>query len=168
LERNTLRLAKRFAPSHSQEFKGTHPVKIALLCAFLSVTISAAAQGADCRTHFKKKITINSPTVFTGTLDDDKAASIAMKAIVLTGLNRKIPQLSQVAITNAQGAFRFDSVPAGKYAISFNFSNYAVKKSEVHCATSHSCTVALIVRHYNCYSPRYDLSPGPGMGGGGP
>jgi len=116
----------------------------------------------------KKEITINSPTVFTGTLDDDKAASIAMKAIVLTGLNKKIPQLSQVAITDAHGAFRFDSVPAGKYAISFNFSNYAVKKSEVHCATSDSCTVALIVRHYNCYSPRYDLSPGPGMGGGGP
>ena len=139
-------------------------MKTAPLCALLSLAISAVAQGADCSTHFKKKITIQSPTVFTGTLDDEKTASIAMKGIVLTSLNKKIPQLSQVATTDAHGAFRFDSVPAGRYAISFNFSGYAVKKSEVHCATSDSCTVALVVRHYNCYSPRYDLSPGPGMG----
>lgn len=146
-------------------------MKLALLCALLSVALSSVAQGHDCSIRgFKKKISIKSPTVFTGTLDDNKAASMPTKGIVLTGLNKKIPQLSQVAITDAHGTFRFDSVPAGKYALTFNFSGWIVKKSEVHCATSDSCTIALVVRRsgpsdYNCYSPHYD-SDLHGNGGG--
>jgi len=135
-------------------------MKTALLCAFLSVALSAVAQSVDCSTpHFIKKITTKTPTVFTGTLDDNNAASIAMKGIVLTGLdNKKVPQVSQVAVTDSKGAFHFDSVPAGKYAITIDFSGWTVKKSDVHCATSNSCSVALVVKRVgpnDCYRPHY-------------
>jgi len=135
-------------------------VKIALTCAFLSLAIPTLAQSADCSTpHFLKKITIKTPTVFSGTLDNDKAASIAMKGIVLTGLDKKtVPQISQVAVTDVHGAFHFDSVPAGKYAITIDFSGMAVKKSDVHCATDNACSVALVVKPVvpkDCYRPRY-------------
>jgi hypothetical protein len=134
-------------------------VKIALLCAFLSVAISAVAQSADCSTpHFEKKISIKAPAVFSGTLEDNKDTSIAMKGIVLTGLDKNAPPVSQVAVTDAQGAFHFDSVPAGKYAITIDFTGVAVKKAEVHCATPDSCRVALVVRSvtpHDCYRPKY-------------
>jgi hypothetical protein len=145
-------------------------MKTALLCAFLSMAISAVAQSADCNTpHFIKKITFKTPTVFTGTLEDDKAASIAMKGIVLTGLDRKTPQLSQVAVTDARGTFHFDSVPAGKYAITIDFSGWAVKKSEVYCANNDSCSIALVVKpaDYDCYRPRYMDDRPTGMRGSG-
>jgi hypothetical protein len=134
-------------------------MKLALLCALLSVAISAAAQSSDCSTpHFIKKISIKTPTVFTGTLEDDKAASIAMKGIVLTGLDKKVPRISQAAVTDSKGAFHFDSVPAGKYAITIDFSGWTVKKSEVHCAAEDSCSVALVVKPVSpkdCYRPHY-------------
>jgi hypothetical protein len=91
-------------------------------------------------------------------LADNKNASIAMKGIVLTGLDKNAPPVSQVAVTDSQGAFHFDSVPAGKYAITIDFSGWSVKKSEVHCAADDSCSVALVVKPvapHNCYSPHY-------------
>jgi len=135
-------------------------MKTALLCAFLSLALPAVAQSADCSTpHFTKKITTKTPTVFTGTLDDNKAASIAMKGIVLTGLDKKtVLQISQVAVTDPHGAFRFDSVPAGKYAITIDFSGYTVKKSDVHCVTPDSCSIALVIKPVgpkDCDRPHY-------------
>jgi len=134
-------------------------MKLALLCAFLSFAISAAAQSSDCSTpHFIKKITIRAPTVFAGTLADNKNTSIAMKGIVLTGLDKKAPPVSQVAVTDSQGAFRFDSVPAGKYAITIDFTGVTVKKADVHCATRDSCRVALVVKSvgpHDCYRAKY-------------
>ena len=145
-------------------------MKLALLCAFLSFAISAVAQSADCSTpHFTKKITIKTPTVFSGTLDNDKAASIPMEGIVLTGLDKKtVPQVSQIAFTDAHGTFHFDSVPAGKYAITIDLTGMTVKKSEVHCATNNACSVVLVVksvRPHDCYrrTPDSDLY---GDGGG--
>lgn len=135
-------------------------MKIALLCAFLSAAISAVAQSADCSTpNFEKKISIKGPAVFTGTLEDNKHTSIAMKGIVLTGLDKKVvPQVSQVAVTDSQGAFHFDSVPAGKYAITIDFTGVSVKRADVHCATPDSCHVALVVKSVrppDCYRPHY-------------
>ncbi len=124
------------------------------------MAISAVAQSADCSTpHFEKKISIKTPAVFTGTLADDKDTSIAMKGIVLTGLDKNAPPVSQAAVTDSQGAFHFDSVPAGKYAITIDFTGVSVKKSEVHCATPDSCHVALVVKSVrppDCYRPHYD------------
>ena len=134
-------------------------MKLTLLTAFLAFAISAVAQGQDCSSRgFKKKISIKTPAVFTGTLEDDKAASIPMKGIVLTGLDKKAPPVSQAAVTDSHGAFHFDSVPAGKYAITIDFSDWTVKKSAVHCATDGSCRVALVVTPvspHDCYYPRY-------------
>ena len=134
-------------------------MKLTLLCALLSVAISAAAQSSDCSSpHFIKKISTKAPTVFTGTLADNKNTSIAMKGIVLTGLDKKAPPVSQVAVTDSQGAFHFDSVPAGKYAITIDFTGVSVKKAEVHCATQDSCRVALVVKSVSfrdCYRAQY-------------
>ena len=134
-------------------------MRLALLCAFLTVAVSAVAQSWDCSTpNFEKKITIKAPTVFTGTLADNRNTSIAMKGIVLTGLNKKAPPVSQTAVTDSQGAFHFDSVPAGKYAITIDFSGVSVKKADVHCATPDSCRVALVVKSVSpkdCYRPNY-------------
>ena len=134
-------------------------MRLALLCAFLTVAVSAVAQSWDCSTpNFEKKITIKAPTVFTGTLADNKNTSIAMKGIVLTGLDKKAPPVSQTAVTDSQGTFHFDSVPAGKYAITIDFTGVTVKKAEVHCATPDSCRVALVVRSvspHDCYRPNY-------------
>jgi len=147
-------------------------VKLALLCAFFSVALSAVAQSVDCSTpRFIKKITTKTPTVFTGTLDDNNAASIAMKGIVLTGLDKKkVPQVSQVAVTNSKGAFRFDSVPAGKYAITIDFSGWTVKKSDVRCATQDSCSLALVIKPvgpHDCYRPHYSDDQPTGLRGSG-
>jgi len=145
-------------------------VKIALVCALLSLPVSAVAQSADCSTpHFIKKITIKTPAVFTGTLKDDKAASIAMKGIVLTGLDKKMPPVSQAAVTDAHGAFHFDSVPAGKYAITIDFSGWTVKKSEVSCGANNSCTIALVIKPvgpHDCYHAHYSDDQ-PSMRGSG-
>lgn len=134
-------------------------MKLALLCAFFSVALPAAAQSQDCSTpHFEKKISIKAPTVFTGTLEDNNDASIPMKGIVLTGLHKKEPKVSQVAVTDAHGAFHFDSVPAGKYAITIDFTGVSVKKAEVHCVTPDSCRVALVVESVtprDCYRAHY-------------
>jgi hypothetical protein len=123
------------------------------------MAISVVAQSADCSTpHFEKKISIKAPAVFTGTLADDKDNSIAMKGIVLTGVDKKAPKVSQVAVTDSLGAFHFDSVPAGKYAITIDFTGVSVKKADVHCATADSCRVALVVRSVgpnDCYHPHY-------------
>jgi len=81
-----------------------------------------------------------------------------MKGIVLTGLDKKEPKVSQVAVTDSQGAFHFDSVPAGKYAITIDFTGLTVKKAKVHCATRDSCRVALVVTNvspHDCYRPHY-------------
>ena len=132
-------------------------MKIALLCAFLSMAISVA-QSQDCSPRFEKKITIKAPAIFTGTLADDKNTSIAMKGIVLTGLDKKAPPVSQTAVTDSHGTFHFDSVPAGKYAITIDFTGVSVKKAEVHCATPDSCRVALVVQSvspHDCYRPNY-------------
>jgi hypothetical protein len=134
-------------------------VKLALLCAFLSVAIPVVAQGVDCSTpHFEKKITIKGPAVFTGTLEDNTNTSIAMKGIVLTGVDKKAPPLSQVAVTDSNGVFHFDSVPAGKYVITIDFTGVSVKKDEVQCPTSGSCRVTLVVRSvspHDCYRGHY-------------
>ncbi len=134
-------------------------MKIALVCTFLSVAISAVAQSVDCDlVPFEKKISIKTPAVFTGTLADDKDTSIAMKGIVLTGLDKNAPPVSQVAVTDSQGAFHFDAVPAGKYAITIDFPGVSAKKAKVHCATHDSCRVTLVVRSvspHDCYSPKY-------------
>ena len=123
------------------------------------MAVSAVAQDQDCSNpRFEKKISIKAPTVFTGTLADDKNTSIAMKGIVLTGLDKKTPPVSQAAVTDSQGAFHFDSVPAGNYAITIDFTGVSVKKAEVRCETSHSCTVALVVKPVvpkDCYRPHY-------------
>ncbi len=82
-----------------------------------------------------------------------------MKGIVLTGLDKNAPPVSQVAVTDSQGAFHFDSVPAGKYAITIDFTGVSVKKAEVHCETHDSCRVALVVKsvtRHDCYRPHYD------------
>jgi hypothetical protein len=141
-------------------------VKTALLSAFLCMAVSVVAQSLpsvvgqsqDCSPRFEKKISIKVPTVFTGTLEDDKNTSIAMKGIVLTGLDKKAPPVSQAAVTDSKGAFHFDSVPAGKYAITIDFTGVSVKKSEVHCATPDSCRVSLVVKSVtpqDCYRPKY-------------
>ncbi len=134
-------------------------MKLALLCAFFSLTVSVAAQDVDCNlVPFEKKITIKTPAVFTGTLADDKDTSIAMKGIVLTGLDKNAPPVSQVAVTDSHGVFHFDSVPAGKYAITIDFPGVSAKKAKVHCATPGSCRVTLVVRSvspHDCYSPKY-------------
>lgn len=134
-------------------------MKIALLCAVLSVAIPTIAQSPDCSSAgFSKKISIKTPAVFTGTLQDDKDNSIAMKGIVLTGLDKTAPKVSQVAITDSQGAFHFDSVPAGKYAITIDFMGLTVRKAKVHCDTHDSCRVALVVTSvtpHDCYTPNY-------------
>ena len=132
-------------------------MKIALLCAFLSMAISVA-QSQDCSPRFEKKITIKAPAVFTGILADDKNTSIAMKGIVLTGLDKKAPPVSQTAVTDSQGTFHFDSVPAGKYAITIDFTGWTVKKSDVHCATHDECSVALVIKPVvpkDCYRAQY-------------
>lgn len=134
-------------------------MKFALLCAFLSLTVSVVAQSLDCSLlPFEKKISIKSPAVFAGTLTDDKDTSIAMKGIVLTGLDKNAPPVSQVAVTDSQGAFHFDSVPAGKYAITIDFPGVSAKKAKVHCVTPGSCRVTLVLRSvspHDCYSPKY-------------
>jgi hypothetical protein len=94
----------------------------------------------------------------SGRFNDDKASSIAMKGIALTGLDKKMPPVSQVAVTDTHGTFHFDSVPAGKYAITIDFTGVSVKKAEVHCATDNSCSVALVVKPvgpHDCYRPHY-------------
>lgn len=148
-------------------------MKIALVCAFLSLALSAAAQSVDCSTpHFLKKISIKTPAAFTGTLRDNNAASIAMKGIVLTGVDKELPPVSQVAVTDSKGAFHFDSVPAGKYAITIDFSGFTVKKSEVHCTADNSCSVALVIKPvgpHDCYRAHYaDENGASRMGGSGP
>ena len=134
-------------------------MKTMLLCAFLSVAVPTLAQSSGCSTpHFIKKVSIKAPAVFTGTVKDEKTASMAMKGIVLTGIDKKAPPVSQVAVTDSKGAFHFESVPAGKYAITIDFTGWTVKKSEVHCTTDDSCTVALVVKHvvpHDCYRPHY-------------
>lgn len=139
-------------------------MKLALLCALFSVALSAAAQSSDCSTpHFIKKISIKAPTVFTGTLEDNKNTSIVMKGIVLTRLDKKAPPVSQTAVTDSHGGFHFDSVPAGKYAITIDFTGVTVKKSEVHCATPDSCRVVLVVQSVtpkDCYRPHYSDDDG--------
>jgi hypothetical protein len=123
------------------------------------MAISVAAQSMGCSTpRFEKKISIKAPAVFTGTLADNKDTSIAMKGIVLTGLDKKAPPVSQVAVTDSKGAFHFDSVPAGKYAITIDFTGVTVKKAEVRCTTPDSCRIALVVQSvspHDCYRPRY-------------
>ena len=135
-------------------------MKIALLCALLSLALSPVAQSQECSPRgFKRKISIKTPAVFTGTLEDEKASSLARKGIVLTGLDKTEPRVSQVALTDSKGAFRFDSVPAGRYAITIDFSGWTVKKSAVHCAAADdACRVTLVVTPvspHDCYSPRY-------------
>lgn len=134
-------------------------MKIALLCAFLFVAIPVIAQSSDCSTpHFEKKISIKGPAVFTGTLEDNKDNAIAMKGIVLTGVDKNAPPVSQVAVTDSQGVFHFDSVPAGKYAFTIDFTGVSVKKAGVHCPTRGSCRVILVVESvspHDCYRPHY-------------
>lgn len=134
-------------------------MKLALACAMLFVAIPTIAQNVDCSTpRYEKKITITSPTVFTGTLEDNKNSSIAMKGIVLRGVDKKAPPVSLVAVTDSKGAFHFDSVPAGKYAITIDFTGMAVKKADVHCTTADACRVTLVVRSVvprDCYRGHY-------------
>lgn len=136
-------------------------MKIALLCALLSAAVSACAQApvrGACSAIVGTNISTKAPVIFIGTLQDDKNTPIATVKVQLVSLDKKAPKVFDAAITDSQGAFHFDSVPAGRYAITIINPGWSGKRAEIHCATDNSCRVAFVLRSNNphdCYSPNY-------------
>lgn len=135
-------------------------MKIAFLCASLSVAFSTVAQAqVHCTATVSKRISIKAPAVLTGTLEDGKENSVAKRTVVLTSLDKNASKVHQYALIDPRGTFHFDSVPAGKYAIAIDFSGWKMEKAEVHCVATNSCSVALVVRPvspHDCYNSKSD------------
>ena len=136
-------------------------MRIPLLCAFLSVGLSLVAQAPvhrACSAIVGTNVSTRAPAIFTGSLQDDKNTPIAKTKVELASLDKKAPKVYDAVLTDSQGAFHFDSVPAGRYAITVIKTGWTGEKVELHCATDNSCRVAFVLKSSNphdCYNPNY-------------
>lgn len=127
-------------------------MKSALFCASLLLAVSAVAQ-THCRVTVREKINVKAALVFTGTLQDKQGTPLQGKTVLLTSADKKVSNITQAVATDSQGAFHFDSVPAGRYAITVEQVGGTARKTQIDCTPTTSCRIAFVVKPLDVCEP---------------
>jgi len=89
-------------------------------------------------------ITAPVATVIQGNIENKAGTLVAGLSLTITGSAK--PKLQQTVVTDDNGQFHFDSVPAGKYTITIEHTAGTAKRTEVECDRNGVCQMVFILK----------------------